>query len=772
MGLERRNTKQDKVRDVCEYLVDGAWSAPNEFITTIVQMLNRHGGREAGLDGESEYIGALKLGMQLRTFISEHMDTKVLGKLQGPVLKHLDDILRQVMWEWARSLIPRLMPRPGSLFHLVSFEDYLQFYFEWIASRPAQCAVPQIDSITLIGWGQCLTTIVEQMSDYLQASSSAALDVFYILHDRKRLFKALTVPLAQVGAKLRKQHGCMRIMRQLTAIMSTMVVKSEESYKRLLNFLLTDSKLRFEEEASENGLLKFVTKSLKDPKKRSLFDALECDGSSYFDQDYIVQLEKWSPGGAKAIIASRNSWSKDQLISKFSAVAGVELIQRCCAVNADLDFWIQESFRCFEVASLSLCWTLQKLESEGIRDVDAMLSLKCYNFVCSFMLDHLGTSQGIHSKLTRLLWRQCYVQCANWLKFLASLDKTTFQLKLTNALNYLNKLLNVCPAIASLERESLVDALAKVQTSLLEASPTPSFLEEHTSLSMSRLSETKQNLNIPSRSLKFARILGNGTFGDVYKCFDYDLNLLVAIKEVRLPSDQARAKKLIDEVDYLTFMRHRHIVELLGVTRVDDCLYIKTEFCEGLSLQDYIKLQGRASDQEFRSLALQMALGLSHLHGNHIIHGDLKPGNILIDQYGTLKLADFGAAQRSPSDEQFDKPEFSTGTVPYMAPETMRGTSQSLASDVWSLGCTLFFLACGSPPWAELDGQWCVLIALASGRMFDMSPLAESNIALEGQEIIKLCLRPNPADRPEAKALLLRRYLFEPKDEVDPSVYL
>ena len=109
-----------------------------------------------------------------------------------------------------------------------------------------------------------------------------------------------------------------------------------------------------------------------------------------------------------------------------------------------------------------------------------------------------------------------------------------------------------------------------------------------------------------------------------------------------------------------------------------------------------------------------MASALSRAHERGIVHRDIKPGNILIDQAGTPKISDFGIA-RAHTDDQLTQTGFMTGTPGYLSPELARGGDPTAASDVWALGATLYYAVEGQPPYESQANPLATLQAIARG---------------------------------------------------------
>jgi len=131
-----------------------------------------------------------------------------------------------------------------------------------------------------------------------------------------------------------------------------------------------------------------------------------------------------------------------------------------------------------------------------------------------------------------------------------------------------------------------------------------------------------------------------------------------------------------EEIELLRSLHHPNIVTYLGTDVCDDdqTLYIFTEWVPGGSIQALVTKFGRLSEAIVRKYVAQLLVGLNYLHGQQVLHRDIKAANILVDDRGTIKLADFGSSKRMSPMGTIDNQNFSLRGTPYfMAPEVIMG---------------------------------------------------------------------------------------------------
>ena len=231
---------------------------------------------------------------------------------------------------------------------------------------------------------------------------------------------------------------------------------------------------------------------------------------------------------------------------------------------------------------------------------------------------------------------------------------------------------------------------------------------------------------------KLIKKLGNGNFGSVYLVHDEILNTDKALKLLQI-KDLKKAKKLFLEAEIPYKCNHKNIIEIYGgeilsvtntATHVSELLFaIDMELINGLSVEKLLTKQYLTLDYSLKMIQ-GVLFGLEHSHNQGIIHRDIKPGNILIDNK-IPKLSDFGLA--SSLGALIDPPD---GYIPHMAPETIDNNIATIESDIYALGITFYRMINNISNWQEyLNNFFCSIDDL-------------NNDIISGQFIKKLNFQP------------------------------
>ncbi|HZZ72016.1 MAG TPA: protein kinase [Pirellulales bacterium] len=199
--------------------------------------------------------------------------------------------------------------------------------------------------------------------------------------------------------------------------------------------------------------------------------------------------------------------------------------------------------------------------------------------------------------------------------------------------------------------------------------------------------------------------LGSGGMGSVFLAEHKTMRRRVAIKT--LPHDAAEkgaaAERLRAEARAIAALNHRNIIHAYDTELTGDHPYLVMEFVDGQDLQKIVEATGRLDFRRAADYIAQTAEGLAHAHSRGLTHRDIKPANLLVDPHGTVKILDLGLAALKNQNGQAEKPgENVLGTVDFLAPEqALGGQSLDHRADIYSLGCTLYFVLTAQPPFPE-----------------------------------------------------------------------
>jgi DNA-binding beta-propeller fold protein YncE len=197
-------------------------------------------------------------------------------------------------------------------------------------------------------------------------------------------------------------------------------------------------------------------------------------------------------------------------------------------------------------------------------------------------------------------------------------------------------------------------------------------------------------------------LIGRGGMGEVYRAWDERLERNVALKILmpRLADDDAFRERLLRESRLAASLDHPNVVPVYDAGEADGRFFLAMRHVEGTDLRAVLRGEGALSPERAIDIAAQVAGALDAAHERGLVHRDVKPSNVLIDERGHCYLADFGLTQSLSSQAQAPD-ESLLGTLDYVAPEQIRGSDVDGRADVYSLGCLLFECLTGEVPFAR-----------------------------------------------------------------------
>ena len=247
--------------------------------------------------------------------------------------------------------------------------------------------------------------------------------------------------------------------------------------------------------------------------------------------------------------------------------------------------------------------------------------------------------------------------------------------------------------------------------------------------------------------------LGEGGMGTVFEAEDSQLGRRVAIKVLRSPTlDDSTRRRFMQEAKLAASLHSDRIVTIYHVGEDRGCPYLVMELLKGESLESYLSRKHTVNLTQALRITREAAEGLAIVHENSLIHRDIKPGNIWLEgdlqdlSKCRVKLLDFGIARPFSGGENLTVEGFIIGTPNYMCPEQSCGDTVDGRSDLFSLGCLLYAMLVGKPPF-ERSNTMLTIRAVADAHF---EPLAETLRPFPElvQNLLKRLLSKNPSNRP------------------------
>lgn len=264
--------------------------------------------------------------------------------------------------------------------------------------------------------------------------------------------------------------------------------------------------------------------------------------------------------------------------------------------------------------------------------------------------------------------------------------------------------------------------------------------------------------------------IGSGAFGEVFQGLNSRNGQLFAVKRMKIyPGQATELENLANEIDLMRTLVHPNIVQYIGtkVDSVNGYVYIFQEWVPGGSVASLLEKFGPFQIGVVQSYTRQILLGLQYLHQNEIVHRDIKGGNILVENSGSVKLADFGASAKMAMGET-QETQTIKGTPYFMAPEVLSQSKYGRKGDVWAVGCTVIQMLTGQPPWKANNIQNIVQLHMLLSNMKEGPPKVDRDIPAIVDDFLHYIFKKDPKERPSVAELLTHVFLIA--EDLDDSM--
>lgn len=249
-------------------------------------------------------------------------------------------------------------------------------------------------------------------------------------------------------------------------------------------------------------------------------------------------------------------------------------------------------------------------------------------------------------------------------------------------------------------------------------------------------------------------IIGVGGMAVVYKAYDNIDDRIVAIKILKdeYLTNEDFKRRFKNESKAIAVLSHPNIVRVYNVSFGDRLQYIVMEYVDGITLKEYIQQQGVIDWKEAVHFTSQILAALQHAHDKGIVHQDIKPQNIMLLHDGTIKVADFGIARFSRTDNNTTS-ENAIGSVHYISPEQARGEMTDDKADIYSVGVVLYEMLTGQLPFQSDSAVSVALMQLQNDPTRPRELVPTLPLGLE--QITMRAMQKNPVDRYHSAAEML-----------------
>ncbi|WP_026360140.1 serine/threonine-protein kinase [Amycolatopsis nigrescens] len=238
--------------------------------------------------------------------------------------------------------------------------------------------------------------------------------------------------------------------------------------------------------------------------------------------------------------------------------------------------------------------------------------------------------------------------------------------------------------------------------------------------------------------------VGSGGMGEVWRAYDEELHRVVAVKYARGDAPEPEDRGMRREARIAAGLQHPHVITVHDVVVEAGARWLVMEYLPSRSLAETLDERGHLPVPEAAGIGVQIADALEAVHARGVVHRDVKPGNILVTEDGLAKLADFGISRAVWGELTLTEGGAAAGTPAYLSPEVADGGEPHPASDMFSLGASLYAAVEGGSPFGDSENPLAILRKAAAG---EIAPMRRSGALTP---VLTALLRRDPAKRPDA----------------------
>jgi serine/threonine-protein kinase len=247
---------------------------------------------------------------------------------------------------------------------------------------------------------------------------------------------------------------------------------------------------------------------------------------------------------------------------------------------------------------------------------------------------------------------------------------------------------------------------------------------------------------------EFVSKLGEGLLGATYKAKQLSLDRDVAIKVIRreLTANKDYTARFLEQAKQVGRLHHKNVAHVIDAGEINGIYYCISEYVRGQNLREILKKKKKLTERQALHIGLEAASALAEAQKYGLVHGDIKPSNIIVNIEGIVKVCDLGLASQINLETEFALPYGLYQSAYYISPEVVRAGKPDIRSDIYSLGATLFRLATGSYPFGKAATPREAMLAHLNSPLPDPRE-KNPEISQEVAQIIMCMLEPQPEDR-------------------------